>query len=209
MDDELTDLADDDELVESMFKSVKNIAFEQPLSKKSLNFFSLTCKFRYVSSVFITVELSQALLERLPDALPDLVHFFYHPTFFGKHFLNFNFMAKFRSLSCFHIDNCPISIDEIRLILEKCKFVKTLGFRRANDVSVRIFRSIGEKVFQAEWESSDYVQFARATFTREELLDYLEASRWLEKNNFIGERKEEKPADLILLRGEHRFLNRL
>ena len=55
-----------------------------------------------------------------------------------------------------------------------------------------------DQVFEVTWRSSDWVKFARAEFGKEELLDYLEESRWLEKNDFLGRRKEEKVPHLLL-----------
>ena len=44
----------------------------------------------------------------------------------------------------------------------------------------------------------DYEYFARAKFSIEELFDYLEASRWLEKSDFLGERVEVELAPFLL-----------
>ena len=202
LDDELADLAEDDELGKSFLKSVKQISFEQPLLKKSFNLFDLSCRFRHVSSVSITVELSQVLLEKLANALPDVVDFYHHPKFFGKHFLNFKFIAKFRSLKRFGVHCNLISIEEVRFILENCKFISSFAVHRENLVRVRMFRSIGGKDFVADWLSSDGQRFACAKFTREQLLDYLESSRWFEKNSFLGEREKEKQAELLIRRDE-------
>ena len=63
----------------------------------------------------------------------------------------------------------------------------------------RAFRlKLTHQVFEARWVSSDWVYFARATFSKEELLDYLEASGWLEKNDFLGRKAEDLPPPLIL-----------
>ena len=59
------------------------------------------------------------------------------------------------------------------------------------------FKAPGQKVFQADWCSENYnrernfVQFARATFTKEELLDYLEASKLAEKVDFLCQTDQE------------------
>ena len=49
------------------------------------------------------------------------------------------------------------------------------------------------EVYTVAWFSKDRIKFATATFGTEELLNYLEASRWVEKNDFLGERKEKEP----------------
>lgn len=56
-----------------------------------------------------------------------------------------------------------------------------------------------DQAFQVTWYSSDELEFARSEFGKEELLDYLEEGRWLEKNRFLGERrKEEVPPRLFI-----------
>ena len=202
LDDELVGLPEGDELVESMFKSVHRIIFDQPLTRDSPNLFELSDRFRYVSCVSVTVELSQALLDRLPDALPHLVYFSYHPKFFSDHFLNFEFVGRFKSLHRFGIHCNVLSIDELRSIVNNCKLLlASFDFNRPNGTRVRMQRrglKSTDQFFEVTWLSTDWVEFARAEFGKEELLDYLEESRWLEKNDFLGERKEEKVPHLFL-----------
>ena len=193
--DELIDLPKGDPLVESMIKSVTEIIFKQHLS---LNFFFLSDRFKYISSVRLSVEMKQSQLDRLPDALPLLVNFTYDPTFFSNHILDFQFISRFKSLQYFYVHYRLISIEELRLIFEKCKFLYLVSFYRPNKASVRIYRPIGEKVFIVDWCSSDFLDFAEAKFTIEELFDYLEASRWLEKIDFLGDILEVEPAPLLL-----------
>ena len=203
MDDELVGLPEG-ELVESMFKSASEICFEESLTKHSLNLFELSSRFRFVTFVHVKVEQSQALLDRLPDALPHLVHFSYYPKFFRNHHLNFEFISRFKSLHNFFVYRDLISIDELRLIMNNCKLIDSVDFDRPNGSRVHMnryecgFKSTYNEVFQTSWYSIDRVEFARTEFSKEELLDYLEASRWLKKNNFLGEREEEKPALLLL-----------
>lgn len=202
LDDQLVELQEGNALVESMFRSAKCIRFEQPLSKASLNLFELSDRFRYIFSFWITIEPSQSLLDRLPDALPHLLDFSYFPKFFKNHLLNFKFLGRFKSLKNFYVYQRLISIDEVRFIVNKCKFISFLCFDRPNNVRVRMLRAIGQKVFEADWASSDAVAFAYATFTVEEMLDYLEASRWLEKNDFLGERQEVDRRNYLHLRAD-------
>ena len=205
LDDDLIDLFEDDVFVEGMLKSVTEITFEQRLSKKSLNFFDLYLvdRFRYVFAVGINVELSQALLDQLPDAMQNLVNFDYEPTFFSNYILNFQFLGRFNSLHSFYVHHHLISMDELRFTFENCKFINRIYFERSNKagvtaMEVRMRRLFGCNVFLTNWASTDAVLFATAVFTVEELLDYLEASRWLEKNDFLGEREEGKLAPLFL-----------
>ena len=201
LDDELVDLPEGDELVESMFKSTEAIRFVQPLTRHSPNLFELFGRFRYVSSVQVVVELRQVLLDRLPDALPHLLSFAYYPEFFSDHFVNFEFVGRFKSLNRFVIPRNVLSMDELRSITNNCKLLQ--GFFLTGPTKILIDRrAFGlkstDQVFRAEWLSDDFVDFARAEFSNEELFDYLEASRWLEKNDFLGERKEKKLPGLLL-----------
>ena len=196
--EELIDLPTDDLLVESMLKSTIEVTFEQPLSTESLNFFYLSDRLRNISCVRVSLEMSQTQLDLLPDALPHLVNFFYDPKFFGSHILNFQFVGRFKSLQFLTFYYRLISMDELRLVFEKCKFLYLISLARPNKAYIRIFRPIGEKVYKVNWRSSDRVDFAEAKFSMEELFDYLEASRWLEKHDFLGERVEVEPAPLLL-----------
>lgn len=192
LDDQLLGLSEEDALVKSMLKSVTSVTIKNPLSRKSLNFFDLSERFRHVSSVRVYVELSQALLDRLPTALPHLVDFTYRPKCFDNHFLNFKFLAKFKSLRSLLVDERLISIEEMRLVFENVKFIRLVCFCGPNYKSVtmrRLSRRIKETVFQADWELRNCI------YSRARLLDYLAESKWL-KNNSIGERKEETPASL-------------
>lgn len=199
LDRELIGLQARSELVKSMFRSVQCILFKRPLYRESLNLFKMSGRFRYVFYVSISTELSQTLLDRLPDALPHLVDFIYHPKFFKEHFLNFQFIGKFKSLHSFHVHHRLLSIDELRLIFENCKFINRVSFEKSN-ATIRMSRLFGRKVYKATWLSSDSVTFASATFSVDELLDYFETSKWVEKNKFLGEREEEEPTYLRLLR---------
>ena len=192
VDDELVDLPEGGGLVESMLRCAKCIRFSLPMTKQSLNLFELSNRFRYIYAVSVDIEMSQNLLERLPDALPNLTQFFYDPKFFENQILNFEFIARFKSLQFFGVHHDLLSMEEYRLILENCKFIDRWTFSKSN-VTIQVLREFGEKVFDVDWLSSDRVWFATATFTREELLDYLKASKWLQKNNFLGERKEKEP----------------
>ena len=203
--DVLVDLPEDDELMESMFRSAKCIEFERPLDMKSLNLFELSNRFRYVSTINIHVELSQTQLDRLSDALPYLVCFVYWQEFFKNHILNFEFIAKFKSLHSFIIHHSLLSIDELRLILENCKFIDGFSFRKSN-AKIEMLRNFEQGLFEVEWLSSNNAEFAAAMFGTEELLDYLETSRWIGKNDFLGEgRDEEPPLNLRLPSDEEEY----
>ena len=193
LDDELVSLSKGDELVEAMLKSAYDLHFEQPLTRHSLNLFQLSDRFQYVTCVSVYVELSQALLDRLPDALPHLVFFYYAPKFFSNHFVNFEFVGQFKSLHKFLIPPTVLSIDELRSIVNNCKLLHWFSFIRPNGVRVRTVRrglKSTDQAYEVTWYSSDYLEFARAEFGKEELLDYLEESRWLEKNDFLGKREK-------------------
>ena len=200
LDDELIGLCEVGGPVESMFRTAQCIIFDRPLAKESLNLFELFDLFRYVCVVSVHIELSQVQLDRLSDALPNLVFFYYHPIFFQNHFLNFQFIAKFKSLHCFRVYHHLLSIDELRLVLKNCRFINRFIYEKSNG-RVEISRPFCSKVFKIRWRSSNFVPFASATLTIDELLCYLEASKWVEKkNDFLGERKMEEPAYLRLRR---------
>ena len=57
---------------------------EELLRGTSSNFFNLSDRFSYTSSVSLYVELSQILLDKLPAALSHLVDFNYEPTLFSN-----------------------------------------------------------------------------------------------------------------------------
>ena len=192
LDDELADLQEGGELVQSMFRSAQCVSFERPLAKESLNLFELSDRFRYVCVAYVEIELSQTLLDRLSDTLPHLESFSYYPEFFSNHLLNFEFIAKFKSLHYFHVHCCLLSIGELRLIFENCKFIDLLGFEKSN-AFIDMLPTCEHEVYTVAWFSKDRIKFATATFGTEELLNYLEASRWVEKNDFLGERKEKEP----------------
>ena len=196
LDDELADLQEGDKLVESMFRSVESIDFKRPLTKQSLSLFELSNKFRYVSVVHVDVELSQTLLNQLPDALPHLVMFSYHPKSIKNRSLKFEFIARFKSLDYLSMHRL-LSIEELRLILEDCKFLNFINLHRSNRVFMGIFKpsyfhheDVDPNTHVIEWNSSDFVIFARAKFTTEELFDYLEASRWIGKQ--LDEEEEQE-----------------
>ena len=155
LDDELIHLAENDDLVGSMFKSVTQINFGQRLSKESLNFFDLSDRFRYVSSACLYVELSQVLLDRLPAAFPHLVDFYYKPAFFTNQILNFKFLASFKSLHSFNVHHRLISMEEVRSIFEKAKFIDWVYFERPNRAQIRGRRLPGCNVFATNWRSTD------------------------------------------------------
>ena len=188
-DDELMGLPVNDRLIEQMFRSTISILFMTRISKQWLNLFQLSTRFSYVFYVDICYELKQDLLNTLPFVLPNLVHFGYLPEFFSDHFVNFEFVSRFKSLYLFLIHRRVISMAEVRLIFEKCKFLGNVDFYRPNDVKISIFRPIGDwSHYQVTWISTDSVEFARSRFSTQELLDYLEASKWVEKNAFLGQR---------------------
>ena len=190
-DDELMGLPVDDELVESTFKSITSVIFVRPLSKKWLNLFDHSARLQHVFYVDVAIEL-QALLDPLPDALPNVVHFDYFPKFFSEHFVNFEFVSRFKWLYNFGIDRRLISLAEVKLIFEKCKFLGDFIFYRPNGAELSVFRPIGEwSHYQVTWRSTDSVEFARARFSAQEVLDYLEVSKWVEKNAFLGFQREE------------------
>lgn len=114
-------------------------------------------------------------MDRLPDALPNLARFHYYPKFFEKHFLNFQFIGRFKSLHSFHVNRRLLSIDELRFILENCKFIDRAWFEKSNG-GFRMSRLFGRKIYKAKWESTNGVPFASATFSIYELFDYFEAS---------------------------------
>ena len=188
-----------DEIFESTFKSITGILFREPLSKKWLNLFDLSGRLQYVFYAEIAIELEQTFLDQLPDVLPNLVHFSYLPEFFSEHLVNFEFASRFKSLYYFKINHRLISMAEVRLIFEQCKFLGNVRFRRPNGVKISIFRAIGEwNHYHVNWISTDSMEFARARFSTQELLDYLEASKWVEKNTFLGQREEIVPPPLHL-----------
>src|SRR5699024_8375143 len=143
---------------------------------------NMSDRFRYVCVVSVNIELSQNHLDRLPDALPHLVDFFYHPQFFKDHIINFEFIAKFKSLQNFHVHHRLLSIDELRLILKNCKFIYGFCYAKSNGLEVEVHRAICAKVYNVQWRSRHlHRPFASATFSLDELLDYFEASKWVGK----------------------------
>ena len=212
VDRELTGLPEGDELVKSMFRSAQYIQFERFTLWHSLNLFKMPDRFQYVCSASVSNEYDQALLDRLPDALPHLVEFFYDLSM-AHRIPKFQFIGRFKSLHQFYLesefrstdslyrftDTQLLSTDELRFIFENCKFINRFALRKSNETScvdLELFRLFGCKSFRAEWRFSRGAQFASATFSVEELLDYFEASKWVEKNEFICIRRETTPISL-------------
>ena len=189
--DELISLPEGDEHVRSMFKSAQYINFESDLKssiecfifkKEPVNLFKLSDRFRYVWSASVSTGLSQSLLDQLPDAFPHLVEFSYDRKFVVC-IPNFQFIGRFKSLHHFHVDPQLLSTDELRFIFENCKFINHVEFRKSN-ITIKLCRSFGCKSYQAEWNlGGSAIPFASATFSVEGLLNYFEASKWVEKND--------------------------
>ena len=143
-DDELTGLKVG-ELPECLFRSITDIWIEK-LSKVSPAFFEISDRFPYIHSVTIYNEVSQTLLDRLPNVLPRLEAFAYEPTSSQNELISFKFVGRFKSLNYLFASNCLISTDEFKLILQNCK---VLG-------DATVYRGKGEHERPSLWISRTF-----------------------------------------------------
>ena len=189
---ELSDSSDDElvglkvgELPECLFRSITDIWIVK-LSKVSPALFEISDMFPYICSVTVGDEVSQTLLDRLPDVLPRLASFRYGPTFFRNKMISFEFVARFKSLNFFCACNRLTSIDEFKLILQNCKVLGNATFfkRKHKHESFFLFiKLIGkpeERIYNLFWRKFGHldrriVDSARTSFDHEELLYHLEA----------------------------------
>ena len=200
-DDELAGLKEG-ELPKCLFRSITDL-FIRKLTKVSPAFFKISHKFPYIHSVSIDSEVSQALLDRLPDVLPLLASFTYRPRFFRNHRVNFEFVARFKSLNVFFTCNRLIAIYEFQRILESCEVLEKAIFSQPPSGGRGYFLCIyayldpsksERKIYGLNWridtasedidKHENEIDFARTSFDREELFKYLQASRWIRKIQF-------------------------
>ena len=95
-------------------------------------------------------EQPQALLDRLPDALPHLVEFNYLPKFFSDRFLNFEFLSRFQSLKYNKVHHRLLSMHEARLIFENCKFFFVKAERTCQNIEIYRKKNLPDS-FGVKW----------------------------------------------------------
>lgn len=125
-DDELTGLREG-ELPECLFKSIINLEING-LSKVRPAFFEICDLFPYIQSIVFYTEVSQVLLDRLPDVLPFLALFLYRPAFIQDKQISFNFVTRFKYLNYFSSWSRIASTEKLRLTLENRGVLENVAF---------------------------------------------------------------------------------
>ena len=201
-DDELASLKED-ELPESLLMWITDIIIgwpEEKLSKVSPAFFEICDRFPCVYSITIHDEVSQDLLNRLPDVFPYLECFTYEPTIGGNLLICFkslNFVGRFKTLSFFTTCNHLISIDEFKLIHRNCKVLKDVILFQSRSIfdtehvrlGIELVGKAEERIYELNWARmvpGNWRDFARTSFDYEELLSYLEVSKWAQKMYYLA-----------------------
>ena len=192
LDDELAGLQEG-ELPECLFRSITDL-FIRKLTKVSPTFFEISHKFPYIRSVTINGELTQTLLDRLPDVLPGLASFVYPRSAFRDEQFSFEFVARFKSLNYFYICNRFLTINEFQMIIQSCQVLEEVKlFQPENEhgyVRLDMYPWIErtgkpERIYELYWKKINadktFVIFARTSFDHDELLKYLTTSKWISK----------------------------
>ena len=187
-DDELAVIREG-ELPDCLFRSITHLKIWK-LSKISPTFFEISHKFPYIHSISIYYELSQALLDQLPDVLPRLAFFTYEPKPFKNYRVSFEFVARFKSLNFFSACNFIISIDEFQLILQNCEALgKAIFFqhpekREYECLWVEPTGKPERRIYKLNWRKVNLDRrtcedYKKASFNHEELFEYLKTSKWI------------------------------
>lgn len=106
---------------DNLLNCIQHLYFGKKL-KDEINFKNWEHTFKYVTKIVIR-KLSQDHLDQLPDFIPNLIEFSFFTGNSDKNkVINFEFISKFKALKCFNIEKGFISLDEFKLVVDKCRF---------------------------------------------------------------------------------------